>query len=723
MPAGEHPGFTRALDLGPAVALLGAAVVAALLAAIYGLRIRGIVIFDETLNVVGGRYIDHHFPQALFQPDGGVFQRGPERLSALLLATSNLLSRHTATQIEIAHIVFAIAYAAAAIPTYAMARLLGLGRWWAAAAGALVVCTPLLLFGATLLNTSLSLLTASIALWAYLRCLVAPGWRTDALAVLATGLMATARVSYGGLGLALVIAVALQAWRAARGGSSRSAASQLLRDHWLLLGVAGAVVAYLLVHGMGQASGYAGVSAMPSLSAIWDHMRLSMGQLAVAYALAPFAIAIAWVLRSALRPGDRATGAFAVLVLACFLVLSYINQDGDLETRYIVALLPLAAVAVVAPFARRELRSLEVAVAGLLVARAVATTQSTQALGGFVHFWGTTDAWYANAWLGRTTLYTGLSASTADTALTLAAALLAVALAALSRRAGRRWPWIAGAVLVATAVAGFAGAWYSAAKLVPSLPGLSTDDPALHPRDFSQAAFVDEHVHAPVGVLDYLTHEPGLPQQWTAIEMFNGRVQATVRVNRRSSGYTCCSNNGALFGLTIEQDTGVVTVTGGTLPRYLLSTTQWMPGGLVTEPIVTSPVTDPTVSLVRTVLPLRVAWTGPGVPADGWGAPGQTLRLRVFPTAPVNRRQCLNVALTAPSIPDTGTLGVSAGALRVSIRPGETALARLPLMPGDRRAQDVLIRTDRSGIRSDGARVTVGLSNVHVGPCAAQAGP
>ncbi|HEY8303183.1 MAG TPA: hypothetical protein VIG42_01215 [Solirubrobacteraceae bacterium] len=689
-----------------------------MLTTIYGLRIHGIVIFDETLNVIGGRYIDHHFPQALIEANGGVFPRGPERLSALLLAAGNLLSGRTATQLEAAHVALAAAYAAAAIPTYAIARLVGLGRWWAAGAGALAVCTPLLLFGATLLNTSLALLTAAVAFWAYLGCLLKPRWQADALAILATGLMATARVSYGGLGLALLIAVAIQAWRDAPG---REAASRLLRDHWLLLGVAGVAVAYLYAHGVSQTSGYIGVSATPSFPAIWDHLRTSTGQLAVAYALAPFAIAIAWVVRSVLCPRNRATGAFALLVLATFVVLAYINQGGDLEDRYVVALLPLAAVAVVAPFARRELRWLEVGTAGLLVARVVATTQSTQVMDGFAHFPETTDTWFANVWLGRTTLLTGLSTSTAVTLLTVGAAAFSAALAVIARRAGRKWQWIAGAVLVATAVIGFAGAWYSAAKLVPSLPGLSTDNPALIPRSFVQAAFVDEHVHEPVGVLDYLTHESGLPQQWTAIEMFNARVQATVRIDGQSSGYTCCLSKGALLGLRIDQNTGTVTVAGGALPRYLLSAAQWTPGGLVTEPIATSPVTEPRVSLERTMLPLRAAWTGPGVPPDGWGIPGQTLRLRVFPATLVSlRRPCLNVALTAPSLPATGAVGVSAGPVRLAIPPGGTAIAQVPLVRAAKRAEDIIIRANRSGIRSDGARVTVGLSHVSVASCRPQ---
>jgi hypothetical protein len=701
--------------LGPATALLCAAVAAALLATIYGLRIHGIVIFDETLNVLGGRYIGHHFPRALVEANGGVFPRGPERLTALLLTSGNLLSRRTATQLETAHVLLAVAYAATAIPTYAIARLAGLDRWWAVGAGALAVCTPMLIFGSTLLNTSLSLLTAAIALWAYLRCLLKPGWRADALAILATGLMATARVSYGGLGLALMVAVLIQAWRDAPGPA---AGSRLLRNHWLLLGATGMAVAYLNVHGVSGTSGYSGVSATPSFPAIWDHLRTSTGQLAVAYALAPFAIAVAWVLRSALSPRDRASGAFAVLALATFLVLAYVNQTGDLEDRYVVAMLPLVAVAVVAPLARRELRWLEIGIAGLLVGRAVATTQSTPDLEGFAHFSATTDTWFANVWLTRTRLFTGLSASFALTLLTVGAAALAVALAFLAQRARRQWRWIAATVLVATAAIGFVGAWYSAAKLVPSLPDLSTSSPALHARSFTQAAFVDEHVREPVGVLDYLTHESGLPQQWTAIEMFNGRVQATVRIDGQSSGYTCCLHNGALLGLTINQSSGAVTVTGGALPRYLLSASQWTPGGLVTKQIITSSVTDPTVSLERPVLPLRAAWTAPGVPPDGWGIPGKPLRLRVFPAAlALLRRPCLDVALTAPVLPDVRTFGVSAGRAHVAIPPGATVVAQVPLKRAAKRAEDVLIRANRSGIRSDGARVDVGLSNVRVASC------
>jgi hypothetical protein len=204
--------------------------------------------------------------------------------------------------------------------------------------------------------------------------------------------------------------------------------------------------------------------------------------------------------------------------------------------------------------------------------------------------------------------------------------------------------------------------------------------------------------------------------------MFNGRVQATVRIDGQSSGYTCCLRNGALLGLSIDQSTGAVTVAGGELPRYLLGATQWTPGGLVTEQITTSPVTDPAVSLERTVLPLRAAWTGPGVPPDGWGIPGQTLRLRIFPAAlALSRRPCLYVALTAPSLPATGPLGVSAGGVHLAIPPGGTVLAQIPLVRASKRATDVLIRANRGGIRSDGARVNVGLSDVRVASCRHQA--
>jgi hypothetical protein len=712
----ERARAREALDrFGPWCVLLLSATAAAALAAIWGLRIHGIVIFDETLNVIGGRYIDQHFPHALFEAAGGIFPRGPERLTASLFAAGNRLSGQTATQLKAAHVLLAIAYAATTIPTYAMARLIGLGRWWAAGAGALAVCTPFLLFGATLLNTSLSLLTAAIALWAYLRCLLKPSWRTDAVAVLATGLMATARVSYGGLGVVLVIAVVIQAWRdqPGRGGLTR-----LLRDHWLLLGVAALAVVYLGVHGLSQASGYAGVSATPSLSAIWAHLRNGTGQLAVAFALAPFAIALAWVVRAAIRPYDRPTGAFATLALTSGLALAYINQFGDLEDRYTVALLPIVAVAVAAPLARRELRWLEVGLAGLLTARAVSTTQSTPDLEGFSHFVYTTDTWFADVWIGRARLYLHLGSTEAVTLVTVGAAALATALAVVAQRARRHWQWVAGVVLVATAAVGFMGAWYSAAKLVPPLPGLSTESPRLHPASFAQAAFVDEDARAPVGVLDYLTHDPGVPQQWTGVEMFNGRIQATVRINGQSSGFTCCLGTGRLMGLSIDQNTGAVAVAGGNLPPYLVSVPGWTPGAVVTELITTSPVTYPLVSLERTVLPPRAAWTAPGVPADGWGEPGKPLRLRVFPAALVSlQRPCLYAAVTAPPVPASGVLLVAAGSTRVAIPPGAAVAARVPLAAGSNRPQDVLIRASRSGVRADGARVTVGLSGVRVASC------
>jgi hypothetical protein len=695
--------------------LLLSATAAAALATIWGLRIHGIVIFDETLNVLGGRYIDHHFPHAVFEGAGAIFTRGPERLTALLFAAGNRLSGRTATQLKTAHVLLAIAYAATVIPTYAIARLIALGRWWAAGAGALAVCTPFLVFGATLLNTSLSLLTAAIALWAYLRCVLNPSWHTDAVAVLATGLMATARVSYGALGVALVIAVVVQAWRDQPG---RHAFARLLRDHWLLLGVTALAVAYLAIHGVSQASGYAGVSATPSISAIWEHLRNGAGQLAVAFALAPFAIALAWVARGAIRPYDRPAGGFATLVLATALALAYVNQSGSLEPRYTVALLPLVAVAVAAPLARRELRWVEVGLAGLLTARAVSTTQSTPNLEGFAHFWDTTGTWFADVWLGRARLYLHLDSTEAVTLVTVGAAALAAALAFVVQRARRHWQWIAGGVLVATAAIGFIGAWYSAAKLVPALPGLSTESPRLHPANFAQVAFVDEHARGPVGVLDYLTHDAGVPQQWTALEMFNGRIQGTIRIDGQSSGFTCCLGTGSLLGLSIDQNTGVVSVAGGTLPPYLVSVPQWTPGAVVTELVTTSPITYPPASVERTIFPPRAAWTGPGVPPDGWGEAGKPLRLRVFPAALVSlRRPCLYATLTAPPQPASGVLRVTAGSTRVAIPPGATIAAQAPLSAGATRPQDVLIRASRSGVGTDGARVTIGLSGVRVAPC------
>jgi hypothetical protein len=715
--ASEPFGLARALErFGPWALLLSVVAAAAALAAAYGLRIHGLVIFDETLSVVGGRYINQ-FPNALFETSIGVFPRGPERLTPLLLALGNTLSGHTGTQLQISHVLIALGYAAAAIPSYGIARLVGLGRWWAVGAGALAVCTPLLVFGTTLLNTSLSLLTAAIALWAYLRCLLRPSWQADALAILATGLMASARVSYGGLGVALLIAIVVQAWRDAR---PRARAPKLLLDHWLLLAVALAALVYVAVRGAGVASGYGGVSASPFFSGIWNNLRYTFGQLSVAYALAPFAIAVAWVVRAALRSRERAIGAFATLAIATFVVLAYVNQGGDLEPRYIVALLPLTAVAVVAPLARRELRWLEVGIAGLLVARAVATTQTQEDIEGFAHFLATTDTWFADVWLGRTGTYLPLGASAILNLITVGAAAVAVALAVAAKRARRHWTWIAGVVIVATAATGFIGAWYSASKFAPSVAGLSTIQPWLRPASFAQAAFVDERVHQPVGVLDYMTNQPGIPQQWTSIELFNGRVRATVRIDGQSSGFNCCFHTGTILGMHIDQNTGAVTVTGGALPPYLLSAAQWTPGALVTELLTTSPFTNPAVSVERVVSPARAAWTGPGVPADGWGIPGQTMRLRVFPAALASlRRPCLDLALTAPPLPATGALGVTAGRIHVTIPPRVTVSADVPLARAARRPQDILIQASRSGIRSDGAHATVGLWDVRVAPCPA----
>jgi hypothetical protein len=700
--------------VGPWAALLAAIGGAATLATVYGLRVRGIVIFDETLNVVGGRYIYQHFPGALTQ-SVGVFTRGPERLTALLLAGGDDLSAHTGTQMVAAHVLVATAYAAAALPTYAIARLVGLGRWWAAGAGALAVGTPLLLFGVTLLNTSLSLLTTAIASWVYFWCLLRPRWYADALCILVTGLMATARVSYGGLGAVLLIAIVVQAWRDAPGWR---APLRLLRDHWLLLGGAAATVLYLHVHGVTQVSGYGNVTAVPNTAAIWENLRTSIGKLAVAYALAPFAIGVAWVIRTVARPSDRRTGAFATLALATWLGLAYVNQNGDLEDRYIVALLPLAAVAVVAPLAKRQVRWLECGILGLIMARAVATTESGPSPVGFAHFFATTDTWFANVWLGRARLYLPIAASSVLTVLTVGAALLASAIAALMQRTQRYWQPIGALTLVLTAALGFLGAAYSASKLVPSLPGLSTENPALHATSFSQDAFVDEHVHAPVGVLDYITDEAGVPQQWTGVEMFNSQITSTVRIDGQSSGFTCCLRTGTLLGLGINQLNGEVTVVGGSLPPYLLTVPRWTPGALMSELVMTSPVTDPPVSIERPLLPLRAAWTAPGVPPDGWGLPGQLLRIQVFPTAVSGLpRPCLDVMLTAPPTPPTGALLVNAGSVAITLRPSGSAPAQIPLTPRAARPQDVVIRTSRSGVRATGAPGTVGLADVRISEC------
>ncbi|MBI5105320.1 MAG: glycosyltransferase family 39 protein [Solirubrobacterales bacterium] len=676
------------------------------LAGIQGARVDARILYDEQLTVEGARFVGRDLPSSLWAT-GEVFPRGPERLTAWLLAFVDALPGSTQVAMVGGRLAVALLYALAALPAYALARGLGTERGWAVGAAALAVLTPWLAFGITFLNTAAAFTTTLVAVWAMWRTIVRPSPRADAVAVLALVLLPLARVSHAGLAAALPVALLVTTWRdlaGPAGARARALPRRVWEEHAVLVVAAVVGVLAVLAVGLSSFTGEYDASAGFPAQHLWDQARAALAQLGSGLGLAAFVVGLGWIAGSALRPTTREAGAFAVLALALAAVLLYLNKTGNIEERYIAPLGPLLAIAAVVALARREVRVWPTAiVAALLVLQFASAGYVDAGADRLARLFVPAQLWFSRVGVERLTTVVSFDRETIAACWALVAAAVALGLAWLQRRRAGAFGPVAAAVLGATIVLGAAGGAYSAQKLRTSL---GDSRGSVHDLTFVDRAVGDDRVSA----LAYdQGNAPQVPFVLDLVHLYNGAVRNSVSFDG-AAGYSCCADGDAPGAVRIDPRTGEVA-TQGIVHPWLLVPSQYVPAGLAGEVRGSLVGGDPPVFLVRLAQPLRAAYAVEGgTTRDGW-ARERPVRVRVFGGA---ARRCLHATIVAAPVLD-GELRWRLGSRQGRLAPGAAAFVDVPVDGAQTR--DLVFRAGPVGRLDDGRRASAGLRDLFVRPC------
>jgi hypothetical protein len=318
---------------------------------------------DEDEYVYLARYLEVFFPESLW--DFTVFSRGLQRLEVWLLAGPIALLP-APDALLVGRAVNCVAYASTAIPTYLLARGVGLPRWPALAPAAASVLVPWAVVATTVLTEPLAYPAFTWVLWASWRAVVRPSPRADALAlglVLVGGLARTSLLMLG------LVPVAAALWQAARYGSWR----RLPRDHPVLAAAVGAGTVALLAGAAGAGptvrdlAGSYGTPYQVDLGRLLGRVGRSLSRVTAGTALLPMIVAAPWLARQVLRPASPERHAAATVGLLGAAIVLYQYNVAAPDERYTMYLAPVVFVAFAAALWRRDLPWWAVAIAAVLV--------------------------------------------------------------------------------------------------------------------------------------------------------------------------------------------------------------------------------------------------------------------------------------------------------------------------------------------------------------------
>ena len=336
---------------------------------------------DELWGTVGARLLERDFLGQI--TNTGYFNRGPERMISVVQVLPYELWASAPGALRASHVVVALIYFLGAVPTFALARGVGLTRWPAVLVAALAIVTPWVVFGATLLTVTVGFTATMIFAWAAWRAATRPSLLNDVVVLAAAVLNVLCRTGHAPFVVVALLAVMYGVWLRRPDGESRGRSLLRLpvrtaRTHPLLVGAfalgAVAVGAIGTTVVVGSAYSMSGDITFPWQS-IHEHTTAWFAQLTMATGYLPVIVGVAWMFKQIVRPRAPETGVFAVVAVGLFLVFSYSsgNSFSVLEERYVAVLAGLPAVAFGAALFRREAWPLGTLVVGLLAARAIAT--------------------------------------------------------------------------------------------------------------------------------------------------------------------------------------------------------------------------------------------------------------------------------------------------------------------------------------------------------------
>lgn len=668
---------------------------------------------DEGAAVFFGRVIEAD----LSQIGSNYLSRGPERMVSLIAAVVIRLVDETWRQVAVLHAIAATSQALVAIPVWASARLLGLGRWQALLPAAIACSGPFAMFGVFTMNISVGLLWATVTFWAVTRSFVRPGAWSDIAILGGVGLTALARVGWAPLVLALAPATLAILWFSRTPGTPLRAWARALPRaaygrHPVLLPLALLAGAYVLVAGSsglmgGSRYGFDRLGVDIAASVVVDNTHLVLAHLALACAIVPLAILLPGMARDLVRPRVPEHAGLAWLLLTGFAIFSYVYYGSVNEDRYLVVLLPPVVVAAAVMLFRSPPPAWAVVLGGLIAVRLVATAPLPPAAGPIDYFLAPTSLFFERTVVGEASLHLGaLADHTRTIALVAAVAVAALVVVATRSVRLRRMPAVTAALAaVVLGLVGFqaAAATNTANRFVDGLGNPAATGPEL--------AFIDRQVGSgrtePV-ILDG-TWNPMLRSELLGLQIWNRTLGPGLPASRSAEPAEGAGE------AAVNVDTGEVLLRDPP-PTALLTAGGFAPFGFAGEHLPVPPVYA-WARLLRLDPELRLAWGIRGDAVEGHPAGGRPLRLRVFPAR--RPTTCVTALVRAhPQVDRAVAFRLDGGRPVVAGNLAPGAVQAFEVSVPARRRTD-LVLTGTAARLPDGTSIGPSLLDVTVAPCAA----
>jgi hypothetical protein len=674
----------------PAVAAVGVLLSGALYVR-HGWRMHA-PILDEFEPVRGALLISANFWDGL-RTDW--FHRGPERLSQLLMWASSQFASTSAREFRLGHVAFAAAWCLTALPVYRFSRALRIQQRWAALVAFLAVVSPFGFYALSLLNVTTGYLFATTFFFAVWRTAVRPGLRADLLVLVFGALTVLARTGLAPLLGVAAAALMIQALRDADGPLLRRpwrGLRRLCRDHPLLVLLGSAAAAVVVARGANQIVGAQYIAGVPrgnsrSWPHIWSMTALWAAVLTLGSGIVPMLIAGPWLVREAVRPRARDSGALAVIALSAFALTVVTTLSAPEEERYVAVLGALPLIAAAVALTRRQASTVGTVIAALVLGRAVVTRGLFPGNGPYDFFVAPGRKFFGNQVQGRLADWLpvgGNHAASVAFAIALVVTLFVV----------RRWPLmptvrrVGAPVAIAWVLAyNVGGSQYSAGRFTLLAGSPSTS--------FEQLTFIDRATNREGILMYFYDPTPGVGADRNYEQIL------TTFFNRVSATQLPPSKDVAANGTVVPE----------MMNRTLVTFDEYAPLVFDARRIASSTVFGPAPVLVQQLRsrPLRAAVRVDGADPDGAVRLGNVARLYVYPFAR-HGIGCLRLPLSSPAGGKPSRWAV--GGLHGRLAPGETRTLRLALD-----SPELKLRASGGHTQPDGRRVSVVLGALQMVDC------
>jgi hypothetical protein len=621
----------------PAWALLGGALVLAVVWFFYWSYNTHVFQNDEDQYVYLSRWLPHDFPSSLWNFD--VYGRGLQRLEIWMLALPALFV-DSPWSLAAGRLLNVIAFVSTAIPVYLLARGLGLRSRWAALPAVLSAVVPWAVVTTAFLTENLAYPAFAWVLYSTWRAANRPSAWSDVLALAAILVAGLSRSALLALAPVLPLTILATSWRC--GGLKT-----VLRDHLVLWGlIALAVLAVIPgMLGIGPTQGLlgrlAGGYGTPWHVDLWVLVEKSGRYLARAVIGTGFfaaAAGVPWLFVQLARTRDPARFAFAFAALLSALLLFYTLGTAGADERYIVYLAPLLLLPAAAAIGLRELTPAGLAIGSILAAVLVLRVPWNSEPGGFGFFVWPVETFYARTVelnLDRTLPGNG---SDALLLVGVGLGLAGVALALLLRFAPSRLAGAPAVVIIAVVALSIPSqTQYSLSKHVNGVG--SKSGPSLKAR-----AFVDRGVPHGATVGEFVA---GVGQRedfygvWQEVQFYNQRIETVFSIGGNVTQVPI--GDTLVEGLAYDGLTGRMSPPPKPLTDYLVVPTQ--PNGPhLRGEVISAPAYIP-VALLKLAKPATLAWIASGFTPDGLVSQAGGADIRVFGLG----ERCATLDLALPS--------------------------------------------------------------------------